>query len=231
MIAVGTLLLILFASLIITRVATVALQRTGLSLATARFQSRSAFTGVGFTTSESEQVVGHPVRRQIVMWLMLFGNVGLVSVMSTVVLSFVNQGQTTTWVRWAILVGGMFLLWVAANSRWVDGWLGALISRALTRWTDLDTRDYAHLLHLGQGYGVTEITILVGGMLADVKLGDSELRSMGLLVLGIKHQDGSYVGAPDPGVVFQAGDKVFLYGRHEEVSSFCEGRAEHNTST
>jgi Trk-type K+ transport system membrane component len=82
MIAVVSVLFILAVSLLITRIATVALQLTGLSKANARFQARSAFTGVGYTTSEAEHTVNHPVRRRIVMLLMLLGNVGLVSVMS-----------------------------------------------------------------------------------------------------------------------------------------------------
>jgi len=37
-----------------------------LSVEAAHFQARSALTGVGFTTSESELIVGHPARRRIV---------------------------------------------------------------------------------------------------------------------------------------------------------------------
>ena len=48
MFAVVTLLLVLVLSILITRVATVALTHTGLSRQTARFQARSALTGVGF---------------------------------------------------------------------------------------------------------------------------------------------------------------------------------------
>jgi zinc protease len=49
--------LVLVISLLITRIATIALTYTGLSRQAAKFQARSAFTGVGFTTSESEKVV------------------------------------------------------------------------------------------------------------------------------------------------------------------------------
>ena len=59
-----SLLLILAISLVTTRVAALVLERTGLSREIARFQARSAFTGVGFTTAEAESVVGHPVRRR-----------------------------------------------------------------------------------------------------------------------------------------------------------------------
>jgi Trk-type K+ transport system membrane component len=53
---IATLLIALALSLIITRVATMALMLTGLSRESARFQSRSAFTGVGFTTTEAESL-------------------------------------------------------------------------------------------------------------------------------------------------------------------------------
>lgn len=52
MFAIASLLVVLVLSLLVTRIATVALTHTGLSREVARFQARSAFSGVGFTTSE-----------------------------------------------------------------------------------------------------------------------------------------------------------------------------------
>jgi hypothetical protein len=71
MAAVVTLLIIVTLSLLVTRIATVALTLTGMSREQARFQARSALTGTGFTTSEAEEVTNHPVRRRIVLFLML----------------------------------------------------------------------------------------------------------------------------------------------------------------
>ena len=48
-----SVILILVVSILITRVAAVALTHTGLSKESSKFQARSAFTGVGFTTNES----------------------------------------------------------------------------------------------------------------------------------------------------------------------------------
>ena len=75
----GVILLLVMAmlSLLLTRIATIALTATGMSQPSARFQARSALTGVGFTTTESEAVVAHPARRRIIMALMLLGSVGL----------------------------------------------------------------------------------------------------------------------------------------------------------
>ena len=119
MIAVVSLLFILTVSLLITRIATVALQLTGLSKASAQFQARSAFTGVGYTTSEAENTVSHPVRRRIVMLLMLLGNVGLVSVLSAVMLSFLAGDESRFGVRVGLMGGGLVLLWLFATSKWI----------------------------------------------------------------------------------------------------------------
>jgi len=54
------LLTVLALSLVVTRIATVALAATGLSREAAQLQARSAFTGTGFTTAEAEKVVDLP---------------------------------------------------------------------------------------------------------------------------------------------------------------------------
>jgi len=90
--AILTLMIVLTLSLVVTRAATVALTATGMSREAARFQARSAFSGAGFTTTESESVVRHPVRRRIIMWLMLAGSAGIVAVIASVVLAGGSRG-------------------------------------------------------------------------------------------------------------------------------------------
>ena len=83
-------------SIFIVRVASVALRHTGLPEVSARFQALSAISGTGFTTKEAESEVNYPVRRKIVMLLMVIGNLGVVTVMATVVVTFVNtRGDTS----------------------------------------------------------------------------------------------------------------------------------------
>jgi len=77
MIALISLLVIITVSLIVIRMGAVALSMTGISEDMAVFQAQSAFSGVGFTTKESESVVNHPVRRRIIRLLMLMGNAGI----------------------------------------------------------------------------------------------------------------------------------------------------------
>jgi hypothetical protein len=159
MLAIASLFVVISLSLLVTRIATLLLVHTGLSRESARFQARSAFTGCGFTTSESERVVNHPVRRRVLMTLMLLGNAGIVTAVSSLMLTFVDQrddglGAGT---KFLIVAVGIAVLWILGSSQWLDARLSHLIERLLARYTRLDVQDYASLLHLTDEYRVTEL--------------------------------------------------------------------------
>lgn len=222
MIALVTLFVVLLASLIVTRIATKILALTGLAQESARFQARSALTGVGFTTSEAESVVNHPLRRRVVMALMLAGSAGVITVVATLMLSFVNAGGRQALVRGGLLVGALVALLFLARSAVVDRALSRLIERALARWTDLDVRDYAALLHLGGEYTVLEVYVRPEGWLADRELRELDLREEGVRVLGIVRTDGRFVGAPIGQTRLAAGDTVVAYGRRADVARLAD---------
>lgn len=225
MTAVVSLLVVLTVSLLITRVATVALTATGLSRESARFQARSAFSGSGFTTSESEAVVRHPVRRRVIMLLMLVGNAGIVAVIASFVLTFVEPAPgALPWVRIGTLLIGLLGLLALANSRLVDRWVTALTMRALQRWTDLDARDYAGLLHVGGDYLVTELLVRPGDWLAERDLESLALRREGAVLLGIERPDGTYLGVPHGDATIHAGDVLVLYARRGVIARLDERR-------
>ncbi|MFC1543088.1 TrkA C-terminal domain-containing protein [Candidatus Neomarinimicrobiota bacterium] len=214
MLAIFTLLLIVTLSITIMRIATIALVHTGLSIESARFQARSAFTGSGFTTSESEQVVNHPVRRRIVMTLMLLGNAGIVTVISTLILTFVSPGGTQSVVVKVVLLAlGLSILWFVSRSQWIYHRLSGVIDKLLTRYTSLDTRDYASLMHLAGDYSLVEMEVEIADWIEDKTLAEAELGDEGIIVLGIKRADGTYLGAPCGPTVIRAGDILMLYGR------------------
>jgi hypothetical protein len=237
MVPILSVLLIVSLSILVTRVAAVALVHTGLSRESARFQARSAFSGVGFTTTEAEAIVTHPVRRRIVMWLMLVGNVGLVTAISSVLLSFVNLGGGGDWrFQLGVLVAGVGLLaWLAWSPR-VDRLLCSWISRALNRWTSIDARDYARLLHVQQDYGVSEVRIEAGDWLEGKTLRGTALASEGVTVLGIQRPDGHFVGVPGANSAIGPGDTLILYGRTPRIAELdrrhagAEGDAAHTSA-
>jgi hypothetical protein len=224
--AILTLLVIVALSSLVGRVATVALTVTGMPREVARFQARSALTGAGFTTSESEQIVNHPVRRRIVMQLMLVGSLNVVLTAGTLITGFVGpQGLRQTAVRLAVLVAGLFALVWASRSPWVDRRLAGLISRLVRRVTEVDLRDYAGMLRLAGDYAIGELAVEAGDWLAGRTLTQADLPQEGILVLGIVRHDGEYIGAPTGATELHAGDMLILYGRVPVFQELDERRA------
>lgn len=228
MIAVASLLIVVFLSLIVTRVATVALMSTGLSRDIARFQARSALTGVGYTTSEAEPIVNHPLRRRIVMFLMLVGNAGLVTIVASMIFTFVGEaGAGQKLIRLVVIIAGLAALFFLSKSDRVDRWMTRVIVRLLSRYTDLEIRDYVRLLQLRKDYGVTEVRVQPGDWMEGRTLAELELDREGILVLGIHRGDGTYRGAPQGDTVFRSGDEVVVYGRTPLLADLHERRKGH----
>ena len=229
MTALISVLVAITLSLLITRIATEALTLTGLSRTSASFQARSAFTGSGFTTSESEAVVQHPVRRRIIMWLMFLGNAGIITVISSLVLTFVSTDSVRGGLsRFVFLFLGLAILWLFASNKAFNRLLTRLVRKALRRWTDLDLRDYASLLHLRGEYLVREITVDDDDWLANKKLEQLRLRDEGIAVLGVQRSDRTYLGAPHGDTYISPGDILILYGRKTALSELdkrCQGTA------
>jgi len=213
LIAIATLLVVVTMTLIVNRVGTIALTATGVSTEVAHFQARSALTGVGFTTSESELIVNHPVRRRIVLSLMLIGNAGLVTIIATVVVSFAGQGDGSgVLARVGMLIGGLLLILLVARSRTIDRLLSKLIAATLRRFTKLELRDYVQLLDLASDYAVAELGVEADSWLAEHQLADLQLPAEGVLVLGIRRADGTFVGAPRGHTAVHEHDTLVVYG-------------------
>jgi TrkA family protein len=203
-------------SLVIIRVATSALVMTGMARESARFQARSAFLGVGFTTAEAESIVAHPVRRRIAMWLMWLGNAGVVTVLGGLILSF--GGERSALGSLGTIVAGIVLLWLLTRSRLVEKPLERLIQRLLHRFGGLDVRDYAGLLHVKGGWTIDELKVEASDWIAGRPLGTLGLRDEGILVLGIDRDDGEYVGTPHGDDEVRGGDTLVLYGRRQRIA-------------
>ncbi len=225
MIAIISLFIVLILSLITTRIATVALTLTGLSEETAKFQARSAFTGCGYTTQESEQVVNHPVRRRIITILMLLGNAGIVTSVSSLILAFVQTTEIRSWViRIVIIVAGVMLLWLISASRWITRQMERVIKLALQKWTDVEVRDYVSLLRLSDDFSVAEIKVEPNDWLVDKTLAELDLHKEGVTVLGIQLADGTYIGVPTGSTQIHAGDVLLLYGRAQTIEDLDKRR-------
>ena len=217
MISLLSLLVVIVLSILITRIASIALMHTGLSKQSARFQARSAFTGAGFTTDESEKVVNHPVRRRIVLLLMLLGNAGLVTAVSSLILTFVGNGESGT-LFWKIffLIAGLLFLWVLGTSKFVDRHLSNAIDTLLKKYTKLDVRDYASLMRLAGEYQLIELGVEKGDWLEGKTLKEARLREEGAVVLGVNRKN-EYFGAPRGSTQIKPGDVLIIYGKSRRL--------------
>ena len=212
--AVLSILIVLALSLLIGRLAALALTVTGVPRSIARFQARSALTGAGFTTTESEQIVGHPVRRRIVMVLMLAGNLGAAGLIASLIGGVVGINTFGGGVRRGVfLLAGLLLLFYVSKSAWADRRLSQFMLAILRRFTDLEVRDYAGMLHLSGDYAVSELFVKPNDWIAGTPLKELHLPREGVLVLGIVRADGGYLGAPTGESCAEAGDTLIVYGR------------------
>lgn len=236
MIALISLLAIVTVSIIVVRIGAEALTMTGVSKDLAVFQAQSAFTGVGFTTAESESVVGHPVRRRIIRALMLMGNAGLTSAIASLILTFYRGTGQELAARLGLVAAGLGLLWLISISRFVDAMLTKVIKASLNKFTKIEVRDYAKLLEVGKGYTVSELEVEDLDWLCDRNLSELSLASEGVLVLGIRRADGKYLGAPHGDTMLRKGDVLTCYGREKLLQGLAsrsvgaKGDSEHRTA-
>ena len=227
MIALLTFFLVIVASLTATRVAAVALTLSGVTPHVARFQARSALSGSGFTTAEAESVVNHPVRRRIIMFLMLVGSAGLVTAVATLSISFVGQDSSTSTNRLLVLIAGGVVLLLVVRSPTIDRLMTRLFGRLLMRYTDLELGDYAGLLHLADGHAVMQLNVDEGAWLCSSTLEDLELREEGVAVLGIERALGSYVSAPHGRTEIRPGDTLVAYGDRDAFIELSQRQPGH----
>jgi hypothetical protein len=217
MIAVLSLLIVALLFVTAARVATIALVGTGMASESASFQARSALMGVGFTTAEAEAAINHPVRRKIILWLMTFGNAGVITGISSLLLGFVNAETDQTIRRAAILAAGLLGVALLTRAHRLERLLTRATAWALARWTTLDTRDFAQLLRFGHDYGIIELHARGDDWLVDRPLSELGLPAEGIVILGVHRKNGAFLGAPTGETVIRVDDDVLAYGRLDHL--------------
>ena len=215
--AVIVLVIILSVNLLINRIATVALVLTGMSRDMARFQARSAFCTVGFTTSEAESIANHPLRRRIIMILMLAGNIGFVSIIVAGVSSIGGSATMPTTAKILLLIGVFAVLFLVASSKWLDDIMFRLISWAIKRFSGIEIVDFHALLRMQEGYYVMTLAVEEEDWLVGRSLNELRLSDMGVNVLSINRIDGVFVGSPVGSNYVRNKDTLILYGTRESI--------------
>ena len=220
MAAALSLMIIFVISFSIVRVASTVLRLTGMSEGQARFQALSALTGTGFTTSEAELIVNFPLRRKIVSYLMMVGNLGLVSVMSTLMISFLRTdadfNSILTQLAW--ILGSVGVLSFLMLHPTVDRYMCDALSAVLKRYTLLGRRRFNRLLQLGNEISVAEHHIADGG---SATLQEIMKEVEQATCIALRKADGRVVQYPAQDSLLQFGDLMYVIGpdtAHEKLS-------------
>lgn len=216
---------IIVISAFIVKIASVALNLTGLDNKRALFQAISAFTGTGFTTSDAELVVNHDIRRRIVMVLMVLGNAGLVSVMSTLMLSFIKGGMMMTPVLLNIIIiltAILVLIQVSRNKALTRG-LTRKIQERLMKTPAFTQKHVEEILRLAKGYGIAEVILNEKCVDIGRTLFDSSFRQKDILILAIE-RGASVIPAPHASDRLLLNDTLICYGKLENISRIGEGK-------
>jgi hypothetical protein len=205
-----TFLVLLF-SFLVVRAGAVALMLTGVEPAKARFQSLSAFSGTGFTTREAESVINDPTRRRIITWLIVIGNIGIVTVIVTATSSIVSSQGREIPLNVVLLVGGVTVLfWLASRKGVIKRW-DAFIEKRLLKSRTLEESSAEDLLHFLEGYGLLRGTVRSNSPLVGSTLQGLRLAERGILVLGIERGE-RWIPIPRASEAIELGDRVIVYG-------------------
>ena len=213
-------ILIIMVSALIVKVASVALNLTGLDRKRSIFQALSAFTGTGFTTRDAELIVNNDVRRVIIMVLMVLGNAGLISIMSTLLFSFMRGGMNMTPVLLniaVILVVVIILIGLSRKETWMRK-LTKKIQDKLVVSATFKRRPVEEIMRLAEGYGIAEVNLAGECEEVGKSLNDSSFRNKDILIIAIE-RGSKVIPAPGGQDKLFAEDTLICYGKMENIKA------------
>ena len=220
MIALFSLLTIITLSIIVIRIGAIALELTGLPSEIAAFQAQSAFSGTGYTTSESESIVNHPVRRRIVRILIMFGSAGLTSTIATFILTFIGESNQSITLRFCFLSLGVLIIYILSRSQSLYQTMKVLILKMLKRHTSLHIIDYQEVFGLSKGYTIARFKVKKNSWMKNKTLKELKLSSEGILIFSIQRRikdEDKFIGVPISSTITKAGDILTCYGQAEAI--------------
>jgi len=214
------LILVILLSALIVKIGSIALRMTGIDRETARFQSLSAFTGTGFTTSEAENIVNHPQRRKVIKTLMVLGNAGIVSAVAMLIISFKGNTLTESLAKLGILgLAGLGIL-IFSLVKGLENIVDTFIEKRLSSVTHFSMGGLSEVIRLARGYGIFEIAVTADHPLAGSRLMDTDLSKKEILVLAIK-RGFNLIPAPKATEVIEPGDRLVCFGLSRNITELA----------
>ncbi len=209
-------ILVIARSVFVVKIATVALKMTGLDEKRAYFQALSAFTGTGFTTRDSELVVENDIRRKIIIFLMILGNAGLITVITTLVISFGRGNITPLLINVGIVLLLIFILFKILGHKGVTKFLNDKIESKLEKRPPFQKRPVEEVLRIAKNYGIAEVSIKDNCQDLGKTLSESSFRENDILILAIERKDG-VIPTPKASDLILLDDTLICYGKLSNI--------------
>lgn len=222
MIAALTLAILYAISVTIVRVASVILRHTGLPDHVSRLQSISAMSGAGFTTTESELIVNHPLRRRVITWLMIIGNLGFASVAATLIVTFVGKGGNP----YAIAIQAVIILAVVGvtvfivNNGKLDEWMCARIGKLVEANMDDDMEDRFDRLFLWENGQILARHVYAGEGAIHVSDIKPDTSDHSIMILGAETRAGNLMGDELEEATVYTGAEFLVFGTERGHRAF-----------
>lgn len=214
-VSIVLLFVFVMASFVCVRIGATAFEVTGIPWERAKFQALSAFTNAGFTTSESEHIVDHPLRRKIASYLIIFGNAGIVTVIGSFASAFVGTDLTEALINVLIIAAGLAVLTWLLRRQGIGKRLRFELSRLLmNRFNVTPTADA--MLRFDRGYIISRQRLAPDSPVVGQRLLDLRLPEKQITVLAIERGE-EYIAVPTGGDALQAGDALVVYGEEAQI--------------
>ena len=213
--------LVIAISAFVVKIATIALKMTGLNEKTAYFQALSAFTGTGFTTKDSESVLENNIRRQIVIVLMILGNAGFITVITTIVISFGRTNVRPLLLNVSIVLLLIFVLFKITTHKGITKFLNDKIEARLEKRPPFRKRPVEEVLRVAKNYGIAEVSITDKCQDLGKTLNDSSFRERDILILAIERKN-TVIPTPKASDCILAGDTLICYGKLPNIEEIIK---------
>ena len=207
---------------VITEMFTFFFRLTGLPDERARFQVLSLLTGTGFTTRESELILGSRHRRRLARITMLFGYVFNVTIVSALVNVFFSMKLVNFGLQYMGILIPLFtisLIFIFLRVPKIHAWGENLLQRFADRIFDQqETFNAVMLLDYIGSETIAQVTLRhIPEEYRGYNLAETRLRAeTGILVMLVEHKGGKIMPA-HADTVFEVGDKLTVFGDYSTI--------------
>lgn len=211
MLAVIGIIVVVFVWRFLILTAAVVFERAGLSPVAAAFQARSALTGSGYTTGESEVVVNDPAARGAASALFIVGFIGPATILGLLGFGFLLPSSTDPEQRVAVLIALLVAFLVLERTG-----INAEILERPARWAaGLFGASPETVWRVVGNHAIVVVPVSASPLAVGQQLGERPFSDASISVLGIDRLERDavrYIANPPPDEVIGPRDELVLYG-------------------